>query len=471
MQGFGFVSFTHGVEKYQALYKHRLVHGLPCLDGPITMSDMSCVRIRMAVCRAILSCQEGIIVAEECHFGIISHPDLFSFKLMADNSKNVDMTKITTFTFVDGVLNCEPLIEVFNTAIEVVTVVEHQIDCVDVIEFVIDEPTIMMPVNMPVPSRPMVGFDVQERTYEIAVEEHGRVNNFTTVLVDGDVDVTYVQMPLSRYVALDHKIYSIVEGHCALTCEGGMFRVRDDVSGYYVDKEKIYSDELDEYVPFVVRSQSAISGNKVQVTVRNVSTYTLLVEGEYVRDVSMKLFAMKFALKCKQMLQDFIEGLRKLPRTLLVDYNLGVLLLAIPGYRMPSRELINQVALMVDKRWMCSDGYTSIMEGWKPYHKWENWNNIVRRLYKKKKVFRTPLSVFDGKQFDYNSCDLTSAEERRIWTEHSMSYDGSASYKEYLKMCADAYEYEVDCANQDKKDELKFLFRQFTEKEKIRCCC
>jgi len=64
-------------EKYRAMYRYRLQHALPCMDGPVHIANFACEQVKFAVCRAIRSIIDNVIVAEECHFGFIDNVDFF----------------------------------------------------------------------------------------------------------------------------------------------------------------------------------------------------------------------------------------------------------------------------------------------------------------------------------------------------------------------------------------------------------
>jgi len=214
---------------------------------------------------------------------------------------------------------------------------------------------------------------------------------------------------------------------------------------------------------FLVVSKNTKKDVDVQLTVRNTIQYSVSIEGEYKRDPDMNLFNKKFTRKCRVMFDSFIDKLSRLPQTLLVQYNISVLKNIIIGYRMPNRNLINQVAAMVGDDHLCSVGYTRIMEHWKPYYKWENWAELVRKKFKRGFVFRSPLSVFDGRRFDYNCCDLSNLQERQLWLDHTMPYDGRMTYVDYVRVCKEEFSSERANLYYAEAQKRKFLFLQFAD--------
>jgi len=172
-------------------------------------------------------------------------------KLIADNMRSVyPYTKLCDFQYNDGKIESEPLIVSFSSAIEHVTIVEDKIDDVEHIELIPDEPGQIMPVNQPLMGNVMVGFDVYQETLPSPLIEQGTVEEFVTMIIPSNDEATYIQKPLHRYVFLDNKVCVIEEGVTTMRCDGGQFKVRDDITGEYVNKDVIFTEQVDEYIPF-----------------------------------------------------------------------------------------------------------------------------------------------------------------------------------------------------------------------------
>lgn len=414
---------------YRAVYQFRLQHGLECLDGPLSLEDLKCERVMKAVYSAIISVTDEVMVRDECHFGMIDNPRFFAMALICQQ-KNFPLDIIGKFQVSDDyVVTCDACVDSFSSVISVVKVNDDQVDVTDDIEFINDEPGFMFPVNMPFPDRPVVGFDVKYTPYTVPEVKEDSVDHVSVIQVNPDTLCTYVQMPLERYVPVANLSYSILEGSYELEVDNGVFLVRDDATGEYENKTKIIGEELEEYIPFVVKAQTE------DVSVRLKLSYAVEVDGYYSTDPTMKLFAMRFSNKCRKLFDIFISQLKKLPRTQLVMHNLHVLQHVIYGWRMPSKELINQVALMTGNDWACSQGYSRLFEKWRFYRRYESWHHVFQTRFKRGYVFRSPLSLFDGHNFKYRGVLHNDVEEKLLRFEHSKKYDGSMSYVNYLDFC------------------------------------
>lgn len=445
---------------YRAVYKFRLQHGLECMDGPLSLSDLKCERVMKAVCATLQSVRDEVIVKDECHFGIIENAHFFTFVLICQQ-KTLNLDVIGKFTCDnDYNITCDACEIALTSSVTVVNVIDDQVDVDDDVEFYADDPGIMFPLNMPVPSKPVVGFDVKYVPYTAPEVREDSLDHVSVMNVNPGTLCTYVHMPIERYLPLSNLSHTVLEGNYELTVEGGKFLSRDEEDGEYSEKVKIVGEELEEYVPFLVRAETD------NVSVRLNTRYVIEVDGYYLSDPSMKLFAMRFTNKCKKLFDMFISELLKLPKTQLVMHNLNVMRRVVYGWRMPGKELLNQVALMTGNGWACSIGYDKKLERWGFYRKWESWNTLFQKRFKRGYVFRSPLSIFDEQEFRYEGILHNNAEDELLRFEHSKKYDAKMSYVEYIEYCKQKRSAQNVALEEDIKYR-RFLYNEFCEEDNL----
>lgn len=420
---YGLIASSTPFEKFNCLKAFRINNGLEVFDGPLMMEDLKNEMIRKSVYATVISTMGNKIVRDACHFGIIDHPQFRIIALIVTQLK-YDLAEICDFEYQYDNMQCNYSNPSELKICQIIAPINSTLEKCDAVEF-IDEVVEVMPVNLPLPQLPIIGFDRMVDSVNDGMDDEIDMTFVKKAQIGKEF--TFIRLPLRRYYPMENMACSITDASCVVSFKGGRIKFREE--NVFEFNDCVSVEDYNTY--YVIPTEE-------RVVIRVRIKFSLYVHGRALRDEKMYLFANRFGNKCKKFFSFIVGKLKVLPMTRLVRRNISVFENCIMGIRMPNRHLLNQSLIMIGESWACSIGYNRVFETWCPYPRYEDWIPYVRDKFYTKYVIRSPANVFDAMKFDYIGFEFnTYLTDFDIWDKNRhnppLRVSSYVDYLEYLK--------------------------------------